>query len=74
MKTIKQLYKLQTASLSKFEAIFGHYQGRLNYNLLHGKCKGSIILFYLHSGSDTQAVIDREMQPKNTKLTRLVNS
>ena len=74
MKTIKSLYRLQTASIDNFIQIFGHYQGRLNYNLLHGKCKGNIIIFYLHSGSDTRNAIDRELLPKNVKLTKLVTS
>lgn len=63
---------LQSASLKTWQTKFGHYQGAQCYNLLKGKCKGNIVLFYLHCSSDVRKQIDREILPKNTKLTRLV--
>jgi hypothetical protein len=74
MKTIKQLYRLQSSSLRTMQQRFGHYTGAKFYNTLHSKkCNGNIILLCLHlSGSEVNQLLSSAGLPENTKLTKLV--
>ena len=76
MKTIKTLYRLQTASLVTFRAQYGHYQGAMYYNLLHSnKCKGNVILLLLHvSTSEANMLLNQTGLPENVKLIRTITN
>ena len=75
MKTIKTLFRLQTASLKTFQTKFGYYSGQTMYILLHSsKCKGNIVIFYLYLNSEQRKMIDRELLPKNEKLIHTVKT
>jgi len=76
MKTIKQLYRLQSSSLRTFQNRYGHYQGAKYFNLLHSaKCKGNLILLCLHlSGSEVTDLLSVAGLPDNVKLIRTINS
>ena len=76
MKTIKTLYRLQTASLNTFQKRYGHYQGAQYYNLLHSnKCKGNVILLLLHvSGSEANMLLNQTGLPENIKLIRTITN
>ena len=76
MKTIKKLYRLQTGSLKTYQQTFGHYQGRMWYNLLHSnKCKGNIILLCLHlPTADVNTLLTQTGLPENIKLIRTITN
>jgi len=79
MKTIKKLFRLQTASLKTFQTKFGYYSGQTMFILLHSsKVKGNIVLLYLYCNSDERKQLDRfisgETRKRNVKLVHTVKT
>jgi len=52
----KKLYNLQSSKPDVFVKMYGS-DGYRQYNKLHYKCNGNIILFYLHSNSEDNKIL-----------------